>query len=91
MVLFRNMYRTNGYVEWRSFLFTKHCDVFYLVFLFINLQLTSSISYTSLSCLTQYVFMHIKSDYVQVELDTIWSNFTSVLWKVCSPFYNYEK
>lgn len=49
MFLFRNMYRTNGYVEWRSFLFTKHCDVFYLVFLFINLQLTSSISYSSLS------------------------------------------
>lgn len=88
MVLFRNMYRTNGYVEWRSSLFTKHWDVFSLVFLFINLQLTSSISYTSLSCLTQYVFMHIKADYVQVELDTIWSNFTSVLWKVCSSTKN---
>lgn len=55
MVLFRHMYRTNGNVEWRSSLFTKHWDLFSLVFLFINLQLTSSISYTSLSCLTQYV------------------------------------
>lgn len=33
MVLFRHMYRTNGYVEWRSSLFTKHWDVFSLVFL----------------------------------------------------------
>lgn len=34
MVLFRNMCRTNGYVEWRSSLFTKHRDVFSLVFFF---------------------------------------------------------